>query len=235
MLILQQLLLDPPAGILVESCKTALPNPNAELYQALRQRGLPMTFLHGSCRELSDAFCVGDDNYGGGYLLAGHLIRNGHQTIAGIFKSDDAQGPERYHGVVCAMRDAGLFPLDENFLWFSSFQRYQLVELQDESVLQNFLRQQLGGCTAVVCYNDEIAFHLIRTLLRMGKRVPEDVAVVSFDNSYYSTFGPVSITSAGHEPHAMGHAAAENLLSQIRRQPCRSVRLPWTLYARQSG
>ena len=38
--ILQQLLLDPPAGILVEGCKTALPNPNAELYQALRQRGL---------------------------------------------------------------------------------------------------------------------------------------------------------------------------------------------------
>ena len=129
---MQQLLLDPPAGILVEGCKTALPNPNAELYQALRQRGLPMTFLHGSCREITDAFCVGDDNYGGGYLLAGHLIRSGHKKIAGIFKSDDAQGPERYHGVVCAMRDAGLFPLDENFLWFSSFQRHQLVELQDE-------------------------------------------------------------------------------------------------------
>ena len=233
--ILQQLLLDPPAGILVEGCKTALPNPNAELYQALRQRGLPMTFLHGSCREITDAFCVGDDNYGGGYLLAGHLIRSGHKKIAGIFKSDDAQGPERYHGVVCAMRDAGLFPLDENFLWFSSFQRHQLVELQDEELMRAFLRQQLGGCTAVVCYNDEIAFHLIRTLLRAGKRVPEDVAIVSFDNSYYSTFGPVSITSAGHEPHAMGRAAAENLLTQIRRQPCQSVKLPWTLYQRQSG
>ena len=45
--ILQQLLLDPPAGILVESCKTALPNPNAELYQALRQRGLPTIHLPG--------------------------------------------------------------------------------------------------------------------------------------------------------------------------------------------
>ena len=95
--------------------------------------------------------------------------------------------------------------------------------------------QQLGGCSAVVCYNDEIAFHLIRTLLRAGMRVPEDVAVVSFDNSYYSTFGPVSITSAGHAPHAMGSAAAENLLSQIRRQPCRSISLPWTLFRRQSG
>ena len=233
--ILQQLLLEPPAGILIEGCKTALPNPNAELYLELKRRGTPLTFLHGCCRELPDAFCVGDDNYGGGYLLAGHLIRNGHREIAGIFKSDDVQGPERYHGVVCAMRDAGLFPSDENFLWFSSFQRHQLVELQDESMLLGFLRQQLGGCTAVVCYNDEIAFHLIRTLLRAGKRVPEDIAVVSFDSSYYCTFGPVSITSAGHEPHAMGHAAAENLLSQIRRQPCRSVSLPWTLHERQSG
>ena len=97
------------------------------------------------------------------------------------------------------------------------------------------LQQQLGSCTAVVCYNDEIAFHLIRTLLRAGKRVPEDVAVVSFDNSYYSTFGPVGITSAGHEPHAMGRAAADALLSQLRRQPCPSVCLPWTLYPRQSG
>jgi len=233
--ILQQLLLDPPAGILVEGCKTALPNPNAELYQALRQCKLPMTFLHGSCQELPDALCVGDDNYGGGYLLAEHLIRNGHKNIAGIFKSDDVQGPARYHGVVCAMRDAGLFPLDENFLWFSSFQRHQLVELQDESMLRAFLTQQLGGCTAVVCYNDEIAFHLIRTLLRAGKRVPQDIAVVSFDNSYYSTFGPVGITSVGHEAHAMGRAAAENLLSQIRRQPCRSVSLPWALHERQSG
>ena len=205
--ILQQLLLDPPAGILVEGCKTALPNPNAELYLELKRRAIPLTFLHGSCRELPEAFCVGDDNYGGGYLLAGHLIRNGHKKNAGIFKSDDVQGPDRYHGVVCAMRDAGLFPLDENFLWFSSFQRYQLVELQDESVLQGFLRQQLGSCAAVV----------------------------SFDNSYYSTFGPVSITSAGHEPHAMGSAAAENLLDQIRRRPCRSVSLPWTLFERQSG
>ena len=197
--------------------------------------GLMEPYLDVLCREITDAFCVGDDNYGGGYLLAGHLIRNGHKKIAGIFKSDDVQGPERYHGMVCAMRDAGLFPLDENVLWFSSFQRRQLVELQDESLLQSFLRQQLGGCTAVVCYNDEIAFHLIRTLLRAGKRVPEDVAVVSFDNSYYSTFGPVSITSAGHAPHAMGSAAAENLLSQIRRQPCRSISLPWTLFRRQSG
>lgn len=233
--ILQQLLLDPPAGILIEGCKTALPNPNAELYREIQKRGLPMTFLHGSCRELPEAFCVGDDNYGGGYLLASHLLQNGHKKIAGIFKSDDVQGPERYHGMVCAMRDAGLFPLDENVLWFSSFQRRQLVELQDESLLQSFLRQQLGGCTAVVCYNDEIAFHLIRTLLRAGMRVPEDVAVVSFDNSYYSTFGPVSVTSAGHAPHAMGSAAAENLLSQIRRQPCRSISLPWTLFRRQSG
>lgn len=233
--ILQELLLSPPAGVLIEGCKTALPNPNAELYLALQRRGVPMVFLHGRCRELPDAVCVGDDNFGGGYLLAQHLLQNGHKKIAGIFKSDDVQGPERYHGVVCAMRDANVFPNDENFLWFSSFQRQQLVEAQSDTLLRAFIAEQLPGCTAVVCYNDEIAFHLIRALRRAGIGVPEDVAVVSFDNSYYSTFGPVSITSLGHETHSMGRTAAECLVRQISGQRGQSVQLPWTLHVRQSG
>ena len=233
--ILQKLLLEPPAGVLIEGCKTALPNPNAELYRQLEQREIPLVFLHGRCREMAQAVCVGDDNAGGGYRLAEHLIRAGHRRIAGIFKSDDVQGPERAGGVLCAMRDAHLFPADECFLWYSSFQHRQIVEQQNDTLFQAFIRDQLRDCTAVVCYNDEIAFHLIRALQRAGKRVPDDVAVVSFDNSYYSTFGPVGITSLGHAEHSMGRTASECLVQLIRRQPCQSVSLPWTLFQRQSG
>lgn len=233
--ILQKLLLEPPAGVLIEGCKTALPNPNAELYQQLEKRGIPLVFLHGQCREMAQSVCVGDDNASGGYRLAEHLIRAGHRRIAGIFKSDDVQGPERAGGVLCAMRDAHLFPVDECFLWYSSFQHRQIVEQQSDALFQAFIRDQLRDCTAVVCYNDEIAFHLIRALQRAGKRVPADVAVVSFDNSYYSTFGPVGITSLGHAEHSMGRTASECLLRLIHRQPCQSVALPWTLFQRQSG
>ena len=111
--ILQKLLLEPPAGVLIEGCKTALPNPNAELYRQLEQREIPLVFLHGRCREMAQAVCVGDDNAGGGYRLAEHLIRAGHRRIAGIFKSDDVQGPERAGGVLCAMRRPLLLPVEQ--------------------------------------------------------------------------------------------------------------------------
>ena len=48
----------------------------------------------------------------------------------------------------------------------------------------------MGDATAVICYNDEIAHLLIQKLLEQGLRVPEDVAVASFDNSFYSQVGP---------------------------------------------
>ena len=220
---LQQLLLDPPAGILVESCKTALPNPNAELYQALRQRGLPMTFLHGSCRELSDAFCVGDDNYGGGYLLAGHLIRNGHQKNRRNFQIRRCGGRSGTTAWSARCATRGFSRSMKISSGSPASSAISSSSCRTKACCKIFLRQQLGGCTAVVCYNDEIAFHLIRTLLRAGKRVPEDVAVVSFDNSYYSTF-PVSITSAGHEPHAIATRqpkifSARSAASPARRPP----------------
>ena len=54
-----------------------------------------MIFLHGCYRELAGSVCVSDDNFGGGYMLARHLITRGHTRIAGIFKSDDIQGHQR--------------------------------------------------------------------------------------------------------------------------------------------
>ena len=64
--ILLRLLEEPMSGLLVEGSKTALPTPNADLYQRLRQAGVPMVFLHGAYGELSGVPCVADDNYGGG-------------------------------------------------------------------------------------------------------------------------------------------------------------------------
>ena len=101
--------------------------------------------------------------------------------------------------------------------------------------LDRFVHFRLGGCTAVLCYNDEIAYALIRTLLASGIRVPEDCAVVSFDNSHYCSLSPVSITSLAHERHQMGTTAARMLIRLMRGNSARGVRLPWTLRARNSG
>lgn len=233
--ILQRLLQEPVAGILVEGAKTALPNPNLDLYERLVQQHTPMVFLHGVYPDLANAVCIGDDNFGGGYQLARHLIELGHQKIAGIFKSDDIQGPLRYQGCISALRDADMLQPDNQYFWYTTEDRLRLVEERNSELLRRFVQENARTCTAVVCYNDEIAFYLIKELLQAGIRVPEDMAVVSFDNSYYSELSTIPITSLGHESHAVGRAAASGLLNMLRGQPSDSQQLPWQLHRRESS
>lgn len=232
--ILLQLLEQPVGGILVEGSKTALPSPNADLYRRLREAGIPLLFLHGAYGELTGVPCVCDDNYGGGYLLARHLIDRGHKHLAGIFKSDDVQGPQRYHGCISAIRDAGLPISDRCFRWYDTEDRLEMLEKRRFDLLRRFLAERLEPATAVICYNDEIAFLLIQELLAMGRKVPEDVAVVSFDNSYYSQISPIPITSLRHR-EKMGRAAAEEMIQILHGEPGQSRALEWELLERSSS
>lgn len=233
--ILTCLLRTPVSGILVEGSKTALPSPNSDLYRKLRQEKTQLVFLHGAYAELPGTVCVADDNYGGGYQLARYLIGKGHRNIAGLFKSDDVQGPQRYHGVISAIRDSGLPINDYNFRWYDTNDREELVLHQNTQLIHRFIEQRLLAATAIVCYNDEIAFQVIQELLAMGKKVPEDVAVVSFDNSYYSQIGPVPITSLAHKGKKMGRVAAEQLTRACCGGNGTSTALEWTLVERSSG
>lgn len=233
--ILQDLLRQPVDGVIMEGSKSALPNPNLDLYEKLELAGIPVVFIHGCYPALTEAVCVSDDNYGGSYLLARHLIAKGHTRIAGIFKSDDIQGCQRYEGYMAAMRDAGLPLPDGQVLWYTTEERRFILDYGHTELLEYFLSFYLRDCTAVVCYNDEIADKLIRLLLAKGRRVPEDVAVVSFDNSYYSDLCPVPITSLAHEPHKMGNMAAELLLSRIAGRQVASQSIPWRLRQKESG
>ena len=232
--ILLQLLERPVGGILVEGSKTALPSPNADLYQRLREGGTPLLFLHGAYAEPAGVPCVQDDNYGGGYLLARYLIDRGHRHLAGIFKSDDVQGPQRYHGCISAIRDAGLTISDRCFRWYDTEDRLEILDKDRPGLLRRFLTQRLEPATAVICYNDEIAFLLIQELLAMGRRVPEDVAVVSFDNSYYSQISSIPITSLRHR-EKMGRAAAAEMIRILNGEPGRSQALAWELLERSSS
>ena len=233
--ILLKLLKEPVCGLLAEGVKTALPTPNADLYQRLMRAGTPLLFLNGAYGELGGAPCVADDNYGGGYQLARYLTGKGHRVLAGIFKSDDIQGPLRYYGAVSAIRDAGLAIWDRHIAWYDTEDRRRLLVEKDRRLLSRFIQERLDGATAVICYNDEIAYLLIQELLAAGRRVPEDVAVVSFDNSYYSQLGPVPITSLRHPGSRMGRVAAEQLLDLIEGRAGQPGMLAWELVERESG
>jgi len=225
--ILTDLMQKPIDGILVEGTKTALPNPNLDLYQKLMARNIPIVFFNGFYADLPGSVSVYADNFGGGYELVQHLLRKGHESIAGIFKSDDIQGHERYSGYITALRDAGKMIADSSVFWYTT-------ESRDEMFTEEFAKK-IAECSAVVCYNDEIAFRLIPLLLSHGIRSPQDVAIASFDNSALSELSPVKITSLSYGERNIGQVAAQTLLDRIAGKPAQSQTLSWTLIEKESS
>ena len=77
------------------------------------------------------------------------------------------------------------------------------------------LMKRLKGCTAVFCYNDKVAREYINYLKGLGVSVPEDVSIISMDDSDLSRYGDVKITSCPHPMAELGRVAAENLIKLI--------------------
>ncbi len=231
--ILLSLLEEPPAGIIIEAIGSALPCRNEDLLCQFEQHGIPVVFLHCSYSQPSNAVLVGQDNFGGAYSLVEHLVAKGHRRIVGIMPCYDRRGLERYNGFMRACLDLELEFDDRNCFWFTSDMYTRLLN-GNSNILMHFIRDYLNPCTAVICYNDEIAFHLIRLLNATGIPVPQKAAVVSFDNSHYCVADPTGITSLRHEPHAIGNTAAQTLFSIIGGKRCSSVQLPWFLTERGS-
>lgn len=225
----------PPRGLIVEGSKSALPTPNADLFEKLKAAGTKLLFLHNTYDALPDEICVKDDNYYGGYLLAEHLAGLGHTHIAGLFCADDRQGPERYLGVFCCLRDLGLTFTDRHTGWFHTADVERLEKKQDSRFLAAYIRECLSGCTAVICYNDEIAYWLIKELSYAGIHVPRDISVVCFDNSYLSELSQVRITTLTHRPQEIGGCVADTMVRMLQGVPVVSQEIPWQLVQKESS
>ncbi len=220
-------------GILVEGTKTALHNPNLDLYRKFQARGIPFVFFHGGYRDLEGAVSILDDNYHGGRMLVEYLAEKNHKRIAGIFKNDDIQGQQRYAGFMDALRDRGLPMADESIFWYST--EYRELLAANVELMDRIITPVLKDCTAVVCYNDQVANTLLEHLVSRGVRVPEDMAVVSFDNSFYSNLASRRITSLSHGEHNVGRTAAEALIRLLDGENVLSQTVPWILVEKESS
>ena len=221
-------------GVITEGTKTALPNPNLDLYAQLMEKGVSVLFVGGNYPAFTSSVYVKDDNYYGGYLLTQHLAQQGHTHIAGIFLIDDIRGLERYGGYVAALRDFGIPVADELVAWYTTALLEALETRSDTGFLTAFLRRTKGMCSAVICQNDEIAYWLIKELHYAGVRVPEDISVASFDNSYMSDLDSIRITTLSHKIHEMGSLAASMLLRMVQGEAVSSEELPWQLIPKGS-
>ena len=197
-------------GIIVEGNRSALPNPNLPIYRELAEKGIPYVFINGFYEALDPVYVVTNDR-AGGRLAVDYLYSLGHRRIGGIFKADDRQGHERYAGFSEEFVKYNLPMDDDEVIWYTTPDIEHLFAKSEESRLL----RRLQKCTAVVCYNDQIAIRLIQAMLRNGIRVPLDKSVIGFDNSSISELSPVRITSITHPAELLGKEAARKLLEMI--------------------
>ena len=105
--------------------------------------------------------------------------------------------------------------------------------LTDEYGVSRLLGK-IASCTAVVCYNDAVAVKLEKAFAAHGVRVPQDKAIISFDNSQLGELASVGLTSFDHPKENLGASAARKLLGLINGREEQSVVLDWGLAERDS-
>ena len=215
--ILADLLEQDLRGIIIETTKSALPNPNLLLYRRLQEKGISILFINSHYPELDcPMVCLQDEE--AGRLAAECLLANGHKKVGGLFKRDDGQGIRRYQGFLEALREGGVRPAEENILWFDTEDALDFESMEERIV------KRLSVCTGIMCYNDSTAARVMELWKRRGISVPEDVSIVSVDNTDLAMLGDVGLTSVHHPKEKLGEKAAKQLISMIRN------RLPGTSY-----
>ncbi len=217
--ILTDLLQKPIDGMIIEGTKTALPNPNIDLYAKFAEAGIPIVFINGYYPEIAPKpLCVVEDDRGGGVMAGKALLAQGCRRLAGIFKSDDIQGLRRYAGFSEALRAAGLTVADDHVLWYTTENRERLIAAD--------LARVVEGCDGLVCYNDEVALQVLQELNHSGGALPK---LASFDDSTYAQLSAVPFLSLNGSHERLGRLAAEKMLALLAGGTPRSETLAWTL------
>ncbi len=199
------------SGLIIEGTKTGLPNPNLHLYREIIKRDIPIVFMHNFYPELErecPSILIDDANCS--KKLTNYLVEKGHRRIAGFFKYDDMQGQQRYKGYLMALEEAGI-SVDEDIIgWFSTHTQKSLFVASSYPVLEN-----IGKCSALVCYNDELASGMYTYLNENGIRVPQDISMVGFDDSFSNPTTKIQLTTVKHPKEKLGKKAAKMLMQMI--------------------
>lgn len=179
----------------------------AVMSQAMKESQVPIVLVG---REFSgpNVAWVSTDNFRGEFIATEHLIDHGHRSILYMTREDyaiDAQ--QRLEGYRSAMKKHDI----EDEIW----------------VVTGGCTAEAGYCatidileqsrvpTAILAFNDECAFGVIRALTVHNRRVSDDVAVVGYDNLPLSKYFTPPLSSISQSKRRMSRLGVEMLIGMI--------------------
>ena len=185
---------------------------NKEIVSILRHAEIPVVLIDSDItRPPNRSSCdlVAVNNVNAGRIIADHLHERGYGRIAFLMEDRkpfaNANWSNRLFGLAGELAllgcEEGVRSLD--------------FTPTDERELARLLRSRTRP-DAIVCGNDEQATQLITTLARLGKRVPDDLAVVGFDDIAAARLANPPLTTISQPVRKLAATAFKTLLARIR-------------------
>lgn len=172
---------------------------------------------------------VTGDNLTGGLLATEHLIRTGRQKIAflgGIAETVTVQN--RYKGYEQALINAGRV-VDPSLVVYGDYSHESGVAAMRHLIAGN------PGVDAVFVNSDLMAIGAIQAIQAQGKRVPEDIAVVGYDDLAIARYNNPPLTTIRQNVRLAGDLMAKNLIQHMATGEVTNVTLPVELVIRGSA
>ncbi len=186
----------------------------SKLHDTIRARGTPIVLLdRRSARR--DQCSVAVDDVEGGQLAARHLIKLGH-TRVGLINgpAEITQFKDRRTGFVGALGETGLALSSSNEVQLDGLTHDLVAEIAAGEAAAKRLLGKRRPPTAIFCTNDLLALGAERAVLDSGLRLPDDVALIGYDDVPFAALAFVPLTSVRQPSYDIGHRAAELLLDE---------------------
>lgn len=183
---------------------------NNDLVDELTKSRATSVIVIGGEHELVGNYTIHIDDELGAFEAVTHLVRLGHERIGYIAEPDYPISPqERMKGYLRALKEANI-PYDSHLVVRGTFKEGS--GLKAIKVLLN----SNNPPTAVFCANDLMAIEAIQHLRAVGLQVPEDVAVVGFDNTKVAGIYGIDLTTVAQPTYDMGREGVNVLISSLK-------------------
>lgn len=210
---------------------------NAELIVDLKRRGVPFVLVNRYFRDIQADYVVAD-NLGGACQAIEHLIELGHRRIGCIGWVECTAVDDRLEGYRLALGRHGIVYDEHLVRSILTEGRQNYVEVEPATGGYNEMRALLElqpRPTAVFAVSDRLVAGALRTIAERGLRVPQDVAIVGFDDLRYAA--SLDLTTVAQPAFETGRQAAAILLAKIETpgDGYRQIVLPVELIVRGSS
>lgn len=193
-------------GILFCMAKDSSRQKTQESLRLLKKLKMPFIMVD---RHVEHAECssVVVDHMQGGYIATKHLLELGHRKIGCVTGPNNLEDSmERLRGYRNALREWNV-PYDEQLVFEGNYDRESGF-----AAAEYFAAKRP---TAIFAFNDMSAYGVYSGLKKRGIRLPEDMSLVGYDDTFFSEFLDVPLTSVRQPVYDMGVEGVRQLMDEL--------------------